>query len=186
MLSGFEEKAGAVAAQALYQGAGIMAQAIEKEVWNIRTAPFKWASKRRGETRLPSPEEVDCLKGSVGIAKFDKNGSEVNTSIGFQLNGYVSVKWRRMWSTVRTNYKQSRGKLLPGLYTIRSSEAVKRGERNAQNQKPIAVIANSINSGTSFMKKQPFVRKAVSKATRPAMAVMIRTIEQAFEEKNGG
>ena len=30
--------------------------------------------------------------------------------------------------------------------------------------KAVAVIANSINSGTSFMKKQPFIRKAVSQS----------------------
>jgi len=35
-------------------------------------------------------------------------------------------------------------------------------------QKPVALIANSINSGTSFMKKQPFIRKAASQSKQKA------------------
>lgn len=37
--------------------------------------------------------------------------------------------------------------------------------------KPIPQIANAINSGTSFMKKQPFFRKAMAKSGAAAAAV---------------
>lgn len=146
-LEQFQEKAGGIAAKALYEGAGVMAQAMDSESESIRTAPFKWASTRRGETRLPSPEEKAVVAGAAGIAKFEKNGSSVNTSVGFRGSGYAMLKGKRV---------------------------------------PIALIANSINSGTSFMPKQPFVRKAVSKGTPGAMAAMMASIDQSIEEINGG
>lgn len=48
--------------------------------------------------------------------------------------------------------------------------------------KPIPKIVNAINSGTSFMKKQPFVRKAATSGAKKAEAAIIKTIEQKFEE----
>jgi hypothetical protein len=47
--------------------------------------------------------------------------------------------------------------------------------------KPIPLIVNSINSGTSFMKKQPFIRKAANSGGKKAMAAMESVIEAEFE-----
>ena len=143
MLSQMEEKAPAAASRALYKGAVIMADAVNQAVASIKTAPFKWASKSRGETRLPSPEEKEIVQATAaGIAKFDKNGSEVGTSVGFKNAGYAELK----------------GKMVP-----------------------IPKIVNSINSGTSFMRKQPFVRKAASGASNRALEEMRKSIEEEFE-----
>lgn len=49
----------------------------------------------------------------------------------------------------------------------------------AGKRKPVALIASSINSGTSFMQKQPFVRKTVSREGKKAAAAM----EEAISEK---
>ena len=142
MLTGMEERAGAVAAGALYEGAGLMAAEINKGAAEITTAPFKYA--RPGETRLPSPEEKEIvLQAGVGIAKFDRNGTEVNTSVGYRNAGYAMLDGK---------------------------------------QKPIPQIVNAINSGTSFMKKQPFVRKAATTGAKKAEAAITKTIEQKFEE----
>lgn len=136
------EKAGSVASQGLYEGAGIMAAEISKGAEGIQTAPFKYAGP--GETRQPSPEEKEIvLKAGVGIAKFDRNGTEVNTSVGYRNAGYAMLDGK---------------------------------------QKPIPQIVNAINSGTSFMKKQPFVRKAAATGARKAEAAITKTIEQKFEE----
>ena len=54
---------------------------------------------------------------------------------------------------------------------------------------PIQLIANAINSGTSFMKKQAFFRRAVNRGSRDAEAAIIRTIEariNAITKENGG
>lgn len=135
------EKAGAAAARGLYEGAGTMANAINKGAESIRTAPFHYAVFI---TREPTPEEKEVvLSAGAGIAKFDKNGSEVNTSVGYAKAGYAELNGKQV---------------------------------------PIALIANSINSGTSFMHKQPFFRQAVSAATKQAEAKIIKEIEENFNE----
>ena len=140
LLSQMADKAPAVAARALYEGAGIMAKEIEKGTETIKTAPFKYA---REGTRLPSPEEKEIVRqAAVGIAKFDKNGTEVDTSVGFRQSGYAELNGK---------------------------------------QKPIPVIVNAINSGTSFMNKQPFVRKAANSGAPKAMKAMKDSIESDFE-----
>jgi hypothetical protein len=141
-LAKLEERAPAVAAKALYEGAGIMADEVKKGADSIRTAPFKWASNSAGETRLPSPEEKEIvLQASAGIAKFDKTGTEVNTSVGYKSAGYAVIKGKT---------------------------------------KPVPLIVNAINSGTSFMHKQPFVRQAARSGGAKAMSVMTAFIEDAF------
>ena len=141
-LSKLEERAPAVAAKALYEGAGIMADEVKKSADSIRTAPFKWASSS-GETRLPSPEEKEIVQqAAAGIAKFDKNGTEVQTSVGFRNAGYAQLKGKTV---------------------------------------PIPKIVNAINSGTSFMKKQPFVRKAATAGGPRAISAMKEVIETEFD-----
>lgn len=141
VLSRMEEQAPAVAAKALYDGAGIMAEEIRKGTATIKTAPFRYAG--RGETRLPSPEEKEIVAAAAaGIAKFNKNGTEVDTSVGFRNSGYAELK----------------GKMVP-----------------------IPKIVNAINSGTSFMNKQPFVRKAANAASPKALDAMRKRIEEEFE-----
>ena len=51
---------------------------------------------------------------------------------------------------------------------------------------PIPLIANSINSGTSFMNKQPFVRKAKTAGGKKAVDVMKKSITEYLEKKTGG
>ena len=130
-----------VAAAGLYEGAGIMADEIKREAGTIRTAPFHYAALI---TRLPSPEEKEIVEAAgVGIAKFDKNGAEVNTSVGYRNAGYATL---------------------------------------AGKVNPIPQIVNAINSGTSFMQKQPFVRKAANSGAKKAEAAITKTIEQKFDE----
>ena len=52
----------------------------------------------------------------------------------------------------------------------------------AGRRKPIPLIVNSINSGTSFMRKQPFVRRAATKGATKAEAAIIKSIEKRFDE----
>ena len=138
MLSKLEEAAPAIAAEALYEGAGTMSAEINSAAAAIKTGP----GSTREEARYATPEEkAAVLAAGAGIAKFDKSGTEVNTSIGYRNAGYVNIKGK---------------------------------------QKPIPLIVNSINSGTSFMHKQPFVRKAARSGGAKAMGVMTAFIEDAF------
>ena len=67
MLSQMEEAAPAVAAKALYDGAGIMANEVKKGAAMIQTAPFKWASASKHETRKPSPEEKEIVQTGASV-----------------------------------------------------------------------------------------------------------------------
>lgn len=140
MLDKMAEAAPAAASRALYEGAGMMADELRKGAESIRTEPFKYAPP--GDTRLPSPEEKDAVvQAAIGIAKFGKHGTEVDTSVGFRNSGYVEI---------------------------------------AGKKRPIPAIANSINSGTSFMKKQPFFRKAARSGAPKAMEKMRESIDDTY------
>ena len=136
------EAAQSVAAASLYEGAGVVADAVSQAVRGIATEPFHYAAG--GNQRMPSPEEKALLESAPkGVAKFSKNGVSVNTNVGLSNAGY--------------------GRL--GSVT-----------------KPIPQIANAINSGTSFMSKQPFIRQASAKGRGKAMAAIKATIEEAFDK----
>ena len=141
MLEQLGEAAPAAASMGLYEGAGEMAQAIKTEAQTIKADFFHYAV---WITRLPSLEEKAAVTAAAGsgIAKFDKNGTEVNAAGGFGKAGYVEIN----------------GKL-----------------------KPIAQIANAINSGTSFMNKQPFFRRAVNHGSRKAEDKIVKSIEETMD-----
>lgn len=134
--------AGWAARNALYQGAGLMADKVNRGILGISTQKFKWASARRGETRKPSPEEKEILKlAKTGIAKFEGSGTEVQTSVGIK-EGYWML---------------------------------------GKKPKAARLIANAINSGTSFMPKQPFFRKAVTLGQKQVTDVMKMTLTACVE-----
>ena len=180
-ITALSDRAEFVASVALYEGAGVMVKAIEAEANRIQTAPFQYAAG--GEMRLPSPEEKEIVTGAdaFGIAEFRKRLGSVDTSVGYNRSGYAPVNWNHMSSSARTNYKAQRFKNLDNMTTstLKFAGVYKRG---VQNMKPIGVIANSINSGTSFMKKQPFMRRAVTKATPEAEKAIIEKGESLIDK----
>ena len=48
--------------------------------------------------------------------------------------------------------------------------------------KPVPQVANAINSGTSFMAKQPFMRKAFSTSKQAALAAIEKTILEEIDK----
>ena len=50
------------------------------------------------------------------------------------------------------------------------------------NGRPYSMIARSIESGTSFMRKQPFMRRAEQSAKGPCEKVMAETIDREIEQ----
>lgn len=166
---------GAVSA-GLYEAAGVYADSVSRAIDAIAVSPFKYASRKKGEIREPSPEEKAMIKGAgaAGIAKFKKNGVNVDTSIGFNNAGYAPVTWGTKRHKGRTNYKWN-GKTV--VHASRSKEG--------EDVKPIPMIANAINSGTAFMKKQPFFRKGVSQAKGQAAEKFSQTVTAALDSVTG-
>ena len=79
MLTKLGEQAESVAALGLYDGAGVMADAVNQAAGSIKTEQFRYTAFGQ---RLPSPEEAAAVQKGAGVAKFEKNGSEVSTSVG--------------------------------------------------------------------------------------------------------
>lgn len=174
------EKAQDVASLALYEGARVVADAVSSAVQGIRTEPFKYA--KGGKKRLPSPEEKEAIMGSAhGVSKFRKKLMTVDTSVGFNHAGYMDVNFNHMSSKARTNYK---GKYFKGHESNSTSflKATGQYERGLQNQKPIGAIAGAINSGTSFMQKQPFMRKAFSQSQAAASAAIENKLREELDK----
>ena len=142
MLARLGNEAQDVASGALFDGAGVVADAFTAAANSISTEPFRYAAG--GRTRMPSPEEKAAVVGKSGIAKFNKNGSEVDTLIGITGSaGYADVGGKK---------------------------------------KAVRMIARAINSGTSFMKKQPVFRRAVSKSRGSAKSAIVAKAEKMFNE----
>ena len=172
-----QEKSQYAASEALYEGAGVVANAVSQAVQGIATEPFHYA--KNGERRKPSPEEKTVLEEAPhGVAKFRKKLQRIDTSVGYNGNGYAEVNWNHMSSKARTNYKAQSFKDHDYMTTSTLKHAGTY-KRKVQNAKPIGAIANAINSGTSFMQKQPFMRKAFTKSKSKA----IETIEAALEKR---
>ena len=164
-------KAVKVAAEALYEGAGVVADAVSGAVQGIATEPFKYA--KNGHKRLASPEEKAMLTSSRhGVAKFRKGAGNVQTSVGFQRSGYAPITWNHAKTGAsRTKYKQSA-----------SGRMVHASQGSGTSMKPIPLIANSINHGTSFMVRQPFLNKAFSKSKGAATAAMENGLQSRLDE----
>ena len=135
MLQNLGDKAEGIASRGLFEGAGIMADEIRKEAAGIRTGP---GASRESARYATQEEKQIVMNAAAGIAKFKKNGTEVDTSIGFRNAGYAEINGKRV---------------------------------------PIPKIVNAINSGTSFMHKQPFVRKAANRAKERASEAIRASIE---------
>lgn len=149
MLAKLGERAQEVASGALFDGAGIVADAMRAAVGSIVTEPFHYVADADSVgKRYASPDEKAALVGKSGIAKFHKDGDGVDTLIGISGQaGYATVGGK---------------------------------------PKAVRLIARSINSGTSFMHKQPVFRRAKSKANGPAQAAIVSKAEQMFNEIIGG
>lgn len=132
-----------IAAAALYEGAGTVADEISAAVDNIQTEPYRYR-KEGDPPRLPSPKEKEALQAAhvAGITKFTKDGTTVETLVGMSQSGYAQI-----------------------------------GKRTV----PVPVIARSIESGTTFMRKQPFLREAINRAKRPAEAKIMASIDKRFK-----
>lgn len=168
-------KAQKIASEALYEGAGVVADAVSRAVQGIATEPFKYA--KDGRKRLASPEEKAMLTGARhGVAKFRKNAVNVQTSVGFQRSGYAPITWNHAkTSASRTKYKQSA-----------SGRMVHASQGSGTSMKPIPLIANSINHGTSFMVRQPFLNKAFSKSRGAANAAIENGLKSRLDELSLG
>lgn len=145
MLQKLGDKAQDVASQALYEGAGVIADAYTRGTRNVVAERFHYLARPdiTGTKRYASPEEKAAITGRSGIAPFRKKIDSVDTLVGFGDNaGYAEV---------------------------------------AGKKKAVVLIVRSINSGTSFMHKQPAWRKEVSRSSKAAKEKIVETAESLID-----
>jgi hypothetical protein len=140
MLQKLGDRAQDIAAEALFDGVDVIADAYTRAANGIR-AERRGGKEDREQARWPTPEEKEAVQ-KIGVARFDKNEDSVDTSVG-PSKRYATVDGKR---------------------------------------KPIPLIARAINSGTSFMHKQPVFRRAVSQNRKAARDKIVATAEKRINE----
>lgn len=136
-----------IAGKALYQGAGIVANQLRK---NIEELPDRSPGKakdgqmKRGVTKYQKAAMLD----GMGITKMQQKDGTFDIKIGFE--GYDGE--------VTNEYP---------------------------NGHPISMIARSVESGTSWLQKTPFIRPAYNKAHTEAERAMMNTLEEAWTNLKG-
>lgn len=162
-----------IVARGLYEGAGVMADKVSREVHGISTEPFHYAAG--GQKRKPSPEEKAIIEHArKGVSKFKKTATRVETHVGIG-DGYASITWNHAKSGLRTKYKINYGG------KARQSQS-QEGKSSGRSAKPVYVIVNAINSGTSFMQRQPFMQKAFSQGSGPAEEAIERSVREQLDK----
>ena len=90
MLARLGDKAQDVASGALFDGAGVVADAYTAAINSIQTAPFKYA--RNGEKRLPSPEEKAALVKAVKGLGYHSTAEWMREMYRQTLKQYAALK----------------------------------------------------------------------------------------------
>jgi len=144
MLDRFEDDTEAIVKVGLYEGAGILADAVKSE---IEALPTDKGPITDSHPIMSGPTQVqkDGLLSGFGISRFRRDGDVINVSIGF--DGYNDFK--------TSHYPQGQ---------------------------PNVLVARSINSGTSYMAKNPFVKRAINKAKDKAVEAVQERIRKAARE----
>lgn len=141
MLKRFDADVEAIIKIGVYEGAGVIANAVREGIDALPTDSWHLGASHP-IMRGPSPEQKEGLQEGFGISKMQNTGGSINVRIGF--NGYNKVK------------------------TLSYSEG-----------QPNVLIARSVESGTSYMQKTPFVRKALNKAKKQAIDAVQRKVSAA-------
>ena len=137
----------------VYPGAGILAEAVRKEVDALPTIRDSEALEnfRSGEVQPSlSVRQKAGLQKSLGISSIKKESSgSVQASVGF-----------------------------PGYNSVRT--------QHFPNGQPNAEVARSLEKGTSYLQRDPFMSRAVRAARKAAVAAMAEECDNQIARVMGG
>lgn len=151
MLQNLGRQTKAITTAALYQGAGVAADALRDAVRRLPVEDFHPLpgapnGKGFGPLNVLTPDDKEDLEASIGISKFEDLGNGRAASISFA-DGYS---------------RHGKSKRFPkGV--------------------PLPVIARSIESGSSARKKNPFVRRSAKGAEERIIEAERKEIEDQIE-----
>ena len=141
-----------VAKKAVGRGAGILADAVRRNLENLQEdyhpgnrKSYWYLAEGEKYAGIPEQEKKDLLD-HLGVTKVDvdKNG-DYNAKIGF--DGYDSQPTQKY-----------------------------------PNGRPIPMLARAVESGSSVRQKQPFIAPAVRKTKKAAIAAMQEVIDEEYEK----
>lgn len=141
--------------KAVYKGAGIVAKQVQENIKSLPEEEFRFGTPSNPLVGVTKEQKADLLEG-FGISKFDTQAFKAGypvTDVKLGFDGYGST------STNVFSWDKTKGKI------------VKHG------QMANVVLARAIESGTTFRKKNAFVRRAVNKARGEATDTMIKTVD---------
>lgn len=125
--------------KAVYEGAGLVADAARRALQDIETDDDYHPE---GEMRKgPTTEEKEALEASFGISRMRDDNGYIHVKIGFH------------------------GRNPSGLNN--------------------SGMARMVESGSSFMKKQPFITKAVNAKKKQCEEVMRKTLDEEIKKLTG-
>lgn len=133
------DKSTHIVKEALYEGAGFMADKIRQQITELPNEEYRYAYKYKPLYGITKEQKEGLLNG-LGISKMEDKMGAYNVSISF--DGYNATKTKKY-----------------------------------PNGQPNLLIARSIESGTSFRQKHPFVRIAVSENKKEVLRIMQKVID---------
>lgn len=126
---------------AIYPAAGLVADAVQKEISGLKTS-------RDGRATLNGKQRAGLHNG-LGISPFRDDNGYLNVKIGFDgYNDIVTDRWPR--------------------------------------GQPNAMIARSLERGTSFWEPNPFCKRAVRSIQTPAQQAMQRVLDEEIDKRLKG
>ena len=133
-----------IAKMCVYDGAGIVADAVRR---NIQNLPERDPKEHKKRPRGATPDEKAALAAGFGIAKMEQSGDTVNTTLGF--DGYD-------------------GKPTP-----------KYPKGHA-----ISMVARTIESGSSWLNKTPFLKPAYNSSKSAAESAMAARFDKEIAKRS--
>jgi hypothetical protein len=142
-LDNLHEASPAIIGKAVFDGAGIVADAVKAET---EALPVDNGYAGEGEMLSgPSTYQKNGLLESMGVAKMQTDGDYRNVKVGF--DGYNGMKTK----------KYPKGQ-------------------------PNQMIANAVESGSSFRKKNPFINRAVRNSREKAERAMAAKVDEEISK----
>jgi hypothetical protein len=134
MLGRLGNEAPRIAAYALYEGAGVVADAYKSAVGSIMTTSRRRHKEPGG--RLPTKEEKAMLQGATGVSKFHKDIDSVDTLVG-AAEGYGSLNGRRK------AYKLLARSINSGIHFMKKQPVFRRASSQSRAKAQAAMVAKA-------------------------------------------
>lgn len=137
-----------------------------------------------------------------GFKKLITNSEGTMKKCVYDGAGVVADEMKKRVKSLKTNSSGNKGKRYPyeyeknvlvdnlGIAKISSKNSIntKVGfdgyyKNKSGNDRPVQLLANGINAGTSFLKKQPFINQTTNSAKNKCIEAMQKQLDKSIKEQ---